>query len=114
MFSGLRARLLVSYTAVIALMLCAVSFALLLILRNNPITVRQQYQVLATIARATTPFVEGAPEQVDRQLAQIAEANNIAMDSLMRVDEMMKNIVGVVPESSLPAKLDHEPMRLVA
>ena len=77
MFSGLRARLLVSYTAVIALMLCAVSFALLLILRNNPITVRQQYQVLATIARATTPFVEGAPEQVDRRLSQIAEANNI-------------------------------------
>jgi two-component system OmpR family sensor kinase len=77
MFSGLRARLLISYTAVIALVLCAVTFALLLILRDNPITVRQEYQVLATIARATAPFVEGSPEQVDRRLSAIAEANNI-------------------------------------
>jgi signal transduction histidine kinase len=62
---------------VIALVLCAVSFALLVVLRNNPITIRQQYQVLATIAHATVPFVEGSPEQVDRRLTQIAEANNI-------------------------------------
>ena len=99
MFSGLRARLLVSYTAIIALVLCAVTFALLVILRNNPITIRQQYQVLATIARATVPFVEGNPEQVDRRLAQIAESNNVRAlrvgeDAALRFDSADQLPVG--------------------
>ncbi len=77
MFSSLRARLLISYIAVIALTLCSVGLALLVILLNNPLPVRVAYENLSVVARTSAPLLRAEPEQIDRRLAYVANSGEI-------------------------------------
>jgi len=78
MFASLRARLLMSYIAIILAMLCVVTLALIVLLINNPVAQRAAYQNLGVIARSTSPLLQNVPpERSDDRLASIAEVNGI-------------------------------------
>ncbi len=77
MLNNLRERLLISYTLIIAVTLCVVGAALLLLLLNTPLPTRQTYQRLADIARASIPLMQLNESNPDPALKQIAEVNDI-------------------------------------
>lgn len=76
MFSSLRARLLLTYIALVALTLLIIAAALILILVNNPVPLSQTYRHLADVARASLPYLEQTgPSQLNTDLAKLAEVN---------------------------------------
>jgi signal transduction histidine kinase len=77
LFPGLRSRLLISYITVIALTLCSVGLALLIILLNNPLPARIAYENLTVVARTSAPLLVAEPEQIDRRLAYIASSGEV-------------------------------------
>jgi signal transduction histidine kinase len=77
MFSSLRARLLLSYIAVIGLTLCVASVVLLALLSTSPLPNRLAYQRLRDIARASLPQIDPYADGIDAQLARVAATNDI-------------------------------------
>lgn len=77
MFPSLRARLLLSYVAIISLTLCVVSVALVLILLRNPIPTLEAYRRLTDIAQESLPSLGANIDQIDEGLARLAAARDI-------------------------------------
>lgn len=115
MFASLRTRLMLSYIAIIMMMLCVITLALIVLLANNPIPVRAAYQNLTVIARSTAPLLRNAqPEMLDSRLTSVAQANQIRIvrlgaDNVVAFDSHGQLQAGTTLELGILARRDNAP-----
>lgn len=109
MFKTLRARLLLSYMALIGLTLLIIAAALVLILVYNPLPLTQTYRHLADIGQATNLYIrqpEGLP--LDQKLVQTALANNVRVIRINAVGAVVFDSAHIL---SVGVPLDLHPVR---